>query len=376
MRIPLSIFFVTALLGCDGPPTPGPAPATQATAVRSDVVPPDAPASGAEARGVRFDPLAGLTCKDTPAGWPRDCSAPGYDVSGSLDACRGDSAFFGVVLGDAAVVATDRLAGGRHVATLASGQLVCIQLTADPTQGSAEPRAFVTAVAPDTIEACEKAHCGDARAESRWIDRAFAADCRVEGQRYSAGCVSGWVRSADIDAYSMGLRGQLAEGASKTQSPSDVIAYGKASLGDGECVAGAQMDDLGRQKAVVSRVRRDGTRQWSVAIPHEPDFHQSRATHCACTGDACYVAVATDTQPAQSLSQTLLSVARLDPRTGNVVATRAVNRLPNAGTLHSASIAQGASNFAIRGAAIEIQGQWQPRADAQRRPFRLSLPLF
>lgn len=178
--------------------SPGPGVAPPATAK-------EAPATTAPAR--RTDPLAGLTCEPSPTGWARRCATPAYDVTGTPEACPADSTSFGAVVGDRPLPAHDRLGdGARAVATLAPGQFVCIQYTADPAGTDGERWVYVTAIAPASVAACSTANCGDATARSRWND-GHAGACMVVGTSYSAGCPAGWVPAARLDEYSMGLGG-------------------------------------------------------------------------------------------------------------------------------------------------------------------------
>lgn len=152
-----------------------------------------------------IDPTVGLECKPNRAGWARTCTAPGYSVTGLREPCAADSPSFGAIAGD--TPAHDQLAeAGRPVATLASGQFVCIQYVAEPLADSGERWLYVTAIAPSSIKACGAARCGDANAHSHWYDER-GGECTATSSGYSAGCVSGWVPASRVDDYSMGLGG-------------------------------------------------------------------------------------------------------------------------------------------------------------------------
>lgn len=149
------------------------------------------------------DPLAGLVCPPPAAGGALSCKAPGFDVAGTLDACDTDSTSFGAIETGASVMAIDRLVDGQPVARLGPGQFVCIQFHADPV-GGGEGWVYVTAISPETVPACKAALCGSASARSSWI-APRADECGIEAGRYTPGCPGGWVRSTQVDAYSMGL---------------------------------------------------------------------------------------------------------------------------------------------------------------------------
>lgn len=376
MRYPHSPLLLLALVlsGCDASSAPeqSAAPPPSPAATHAAAAPP-------QLNPVPADPLAGLTCKDTPAGWARSCTAPGFDVSGSFDACTGDSISLGAIHTDGPVPATDRLIDGRTIAKLAPGQFICIQFNADPVGGAGAGKVYVTAIAPSSIPACTTHACGDAKAVSRWT-AGSSAPCRIDAGRYGAGCVAGWVSTADVDAFSMGLGGEHAEGASGAatadMSQTDFTEYARSPMGGGQCVVGAEVDDLGRQKAAARGIGPGGQHRWAVVVPLDADYHQNRATHCACTAEACYIAVATDTQPARSLSQTLLSVVRIAPRTGTVIGTQAIERIPGASGSASAWLPTGPANFTVRDRVIAMQGQWRADADERARPFRHEVPLF
>lgn len=386
MRITLSVLLAFVLASCDAtgtPPEPGESRA--ASAAGANATPRGQDASDAARANDAAGPLAGLSCKATPAGWTRTCAGQGYEVTGSLDVCQHDGASFGVVLGKTPIIGTDRVIDGRPIATFAPGQFVCVQFVAEPRGGANDPQLYVTSVEPSSVPDCRDHDCGDANAVSHWNDPPKVRDCGITDRRYTAGCVAGWVRRADIDEYSMGLGGELAEGAGAPSAAADAsgslpsapsTVYSRTRVGDGECVAGARVDDLGHQQALVSGPDASGRAQWSAVIHHDADFSGNRATHCACDASACFVAVATDTQQPQTLSQTLLSIVRIDRRTGKVIGSRNIQQLPGATGLHSAWLTPGADNFTLGTRVIELRGQWRARAEDPAQEFRLALPVF
>lgn len=146
------------------------------------------------------DFLKGLDC-DIAA---RACTAAGFAISGSADACEPDGASFGAISDDAPVDAVAHFQGTDAVATLGPGQFVCIHYIAQPAAPDVEPWLYVTAIPPHAVPACKTTQCGDASARSTWSDGRDAG-CETQGNRYGPGCPAGWVRGTSVDAYSMGL---------------------------------------------------------------------------------------------------------------------------------------------------------------------------
>jgi hypothetical protein len=186
-----------SLAGC------GASSAPDRVAVARAEVPAHAGSTEASAPTPADNPHAGLAGRSAPTGSSHTCTAPGFEVAGTLDACEADSTSFGAIESDAPITATDRLLQGKAVARLAPRQFVCIQLHADPV-GGGEGWVYVTAIRPETIPSCKSARCGDASVRSSW-NTPRTDDCRIRAGRYTRGCPAGWVRGAQVDAYSMGL---------------------------------------------------------------------------------------------------------------------------------------------------------------------------
>lgn len=325
-----------------------------------------------------------LECKPRTNG-VYNCTAPGFDISGSEEACDAQSASFGNVMDErVALVSTISATDGDTTAHASRGQAICIQFTADSTTGGGAWH-YVTVIPGSLIPGCkDEAICANDGAVE-WTARAPLGTCRIGTDgRYTEACAAGWVRADSVTEFSMGLHGQYAEGAQVDNPgghgmldfPVDFKQYGAAPIDGGQCIVGAYQDDLGRQSAAVFAVSSDGRRRWEAKIPRDPDFHQNRATHCACTSDACYVAVATDTQPSQSLSQTLLSIVRISLPTGKLGKTHSVDRIPGGQNAATMWIEDRPDAFAIRGERIELRGLWRAQPEDDARPFHVELPLF
>lgn len=334
------------------------------------------PAPGNPPRALRGIP--DVRCKPRLNGID-NCTSQHFDVSGSELACVDGEAAFGAT-NDAVAL---RSAPGREtadvVARLHPGQLLCIQYTADSRLGG-EGWHYVAAIPRELVSACRSNPLCQPTPPPEWSSTKPASPCAVGAdKRYSAGCASGWVPNSGVTTYSMGMskpaaatvRGEKAE----PPPSSDVTVYSRVDMAGGKCIAGARIDDLGRQTAIVLGLRADGSR-WVTKVPRDPDFHQSRATHCACSVEACYVAIATDTQSAQTLSQTLLSVARLSSDTGAITETRLIKTLPGANDVYTAWLDPGQSMFSIRHGQLQLRGQWRSHGEQDAHRFQLTLPLF
>lgn len=109
--------------------------------------------------------------------------------------------------------------------------------------------------------------------------------------------------------------------------PDNFSQYASESIGDrGRCVAGATTDADGmNQKPTVYVTRGVGTQpQWVVQLDLPRYTYQSRATHCTSPGHSLFVLLQSDTQPEQTLSQTLLHIVKVDPATGVSQAQRSI----------------------------------------------------
>jgi hypothetical protein len=324
--------------------------------------------------------IDGLACKPvTNDIW--NCSAPGYDISGSDVACDAQSASFGrIVASDVLLSRTMSTEVDSTARRLSTGQWVCVQYTAESNKG-ARGWLYVTAIPTALVPGCSAARdCAPSP------EAPGSSACRVhDSGRYTSSCPSGWLADDTVTVHSMGLDGQFAEATpandaaletpKPTQDAADFQRYSASPMGAGECVAGARLDDLGQQQAVVMGRGSDGRQRWSTDVPRGPQFYENRATHCACREDASYVAVATDTQPAQSLSQTLLSIVKIDAATGELLATRTVDRIPSAPGARSIWM-DSPDTLIVSGAVIELRGRWRVSADDAPETFRYAMPLF
>lgn len=143
---------------------------------------------------------------------------------------------------------------------------------------------------------------------------------------------------------------------------------------DRSCVAGVVTDEDGmHQRPVVAVTNGARSVLWARHLEGLEDAYQARATHCVQGDDALYVLLQSDTDPSPAISQTLLSVVKLDT-SGTPVGTRDLS-LPEArDQAYSAYVDEVPADFEWKGGALVVQGQYfltaQPDA---RKPFKLTL---
>jgi len=144
------------------------------------------------------------------------------------------------------------------------------------------------------------------------------------------------------------------------------------------CVVGASVDDDGLNQRPVLFLSEQGDRvRWAETLPLPPDTYQSRATHCFEASGSLYILIQSDTQPEQTLSQTLLRVLSISPRNGTVIAS--VDIEPAGITdAHSAWVEEGQENFRLQDGKVVVTGMYyRLAAPEDRKPFtvELSSPL-
>ncbi|WP_157476814.1 hypothetical protein [Lysobacter sp. Root690] len=147
--------------------------------------------------------------------------------------------------------------------------------------------------------------------------------------------------------------------ATETVIPAGFSSYASESIGDGrQCVVGAAVDQDGmNQKPVVYIEQTSGKPVWTRTLELPKDTYQSRATHCLHLDDALYVLLQSDTQPQQSLSQTLLRVVKLDAGNGAVRGGGDVE-VPGAQDAYSAVVAEGAQHLRWSDDQLIVAGQY------------------
>lgn len=163
--------------------------------------------------------------------------------------------------------------------------------------------------------------------------------------------------------------------AMNNEIPQGFSSYASESIGDNkQCVAGAASDEDGmNQRPVAYLAQASGKPIWTRTLDLPADTYQSRATHCLRQGDALYVLLQSDTQPEQSLSQTLLRVVKLNLADGTVRAGGDVV-VPGAQGAYSALAEEGAKHLRWDNGNVVVSGQYfQLDAPDQRRDFSATL---
>ncbi|GAA0254510.1 hypothetical protein [Rhodanobacter caeni] len=163
---------------------------------------------------------------------------------------------------------------------------------------------------------------------------------------------------------------------SSASLPSNVTFYAKPGIGDGQsCLVGARTDDDGmNEKPVVYLGKSSNIVIWHASLPLPPHTYQARATHCIGTPATLYVLVQGDTQPEQSLSQTLLEVVALNRTTGAVTTTKAIDP-PNISGANSVWVEAGDRHFSAQGKDLIVTGRFAPLSNRDSpRGFSLRVP--
>jgi len=127
---------------------------------------------------------------------------PGCDMAG----------LYGGVVVDRAVLANKLPPRDTMVkAILSKGQLVCIQAIA--RIGGSISRYYVTAVSASSVAACKVSNLcriyGDRRIQ--WPVPPADSSCRLEPSRSKGNCLSGWVAEESLEAFSLGMSGEVGE---------------------------------------------------------------------------------------------------------------------------------------------------------------------
>lgn len=159
--------------------------------------------------------------------------------------------------------------------------------------------------------------------------------------------------------------------------PANVTLYAKPGIGDGQhCLVGAQTDDDGmNEKPVIYFEKSPDTVIWHASLPLPPLTYQARATHCVGTSTTLYVLVQGDTQPEQSLSQTLLEVVALNPATGAITATKTIG-IPNVDGAHTTWVEDGDEHFLAQSKNLIVTGKYALLSNRDKpADFSLKVPM-
>lgn len=161
-----------------------------------------------------------------------------------------------------------------------------------------------------------------------------------------------------------------------TVIPQGFSSYTSESLGDNRhCVVGAVTDEDGmNQKPLVYVEDTVANRVlWSRSLDLPANTFQGRATHCLRKGGTLYVLLQSDTQPAQTTSQTLLQVVELDLAKG---ATTGIRDIAVAGVTdaYSAWVDKGQGGMHLAAKGLAIAGEYYRLADPDKHlPFQVTV---
>lgn len=158
--------------------------------------------------------------------------------------------------------------------------------------------------------------------------------------------------------------------------PTGFRSYGAGEIDrERACLVGASTDEDGmHQRPVVALAAgKERVVTWARHLDGLEDAHGSRATHCVLGDGALYVLLQSDTQAAQALSQTVLTVAKLDLQ-GDVLAVGLVDVPGTMDQAYSAYVHEVSGAFSWEAGQLKVEGEYFLMADPeQRKPFVLTL---
>lgn len=164
----------------------------------------------------------------------------------------------------------------------------------------------------------------------------------------------------------------------RTALPEQLRAYDTKPVNGGQaCIVGAVADEDGlNQRAFVALTDAATQRAvtWARNLDDLEDAHASRATHCVQGDGALYVLLQSDTQAPQSLSQTILAVARLSLE-GDVQEVVRLEITGTSGRACSAFVRHVSGAFTWDAGQLRVEGEYFLLSDPERRePFVLVVP--
>lgn len=201
-----------ALAACDAGSSEGPYPqaGVNATPSVSESTPPltdattddHAPTEGDVSEIKNYiGQITGVTDSSVVCNKGAQCEAGGYQIK--TYPCAG-GLFFGSVLKEDGVTLQNGMdpAKATEAGKLNQGQLVCIAAQATSANTTAKmERSYVIAVPPELVPECkDNTLCQQVAYPNK---QACAKAAAMPG--FTQGCLSGWVDSAALDQYSMGL---------------------------------------------------------------------------------------------------------------------------------------------------------------------------
>lgn len=181
-------------------------------------------------------------------------------------------------------------------------------------------------------------------------------------------------KTSAVASSTQPLKGALVSVRTKfTARPKNFMDYASEPTDTGKtCIVGAVTNDDGMdQKPVVYAA--DALSKhivWLDQLALPSHSFQSRATHCSSSSDSFFVLLQADTQPEQTLSQTLLQIVKIRANTGEVIARQDVV-VPDA---HTAWVDEGSANFQLKNGMLRISGNFRAHSNEDAsRSFTLRL---
>lgn len=165
---------------------------------------------------------------------------------------------------------------------------------------------------------------------------------------------------------------RASSGANDLKMPANFSAYASEPIGNGEfCVVGASTDDDGmNQKPIAYVTGTDEHPIWVTQLDLPAYTYQGRATHCSRSDGALLVLAQFDTQAAQTMSQTILRVVKLDATTG-IVRKKHDLDMPGA---YTTWVNGGSSHFEWNAHVLTVSGNYRTDSDSEHSmPFVVHL---
>lgn len=136
-------------------------------------------------------------------------------------------------------------------------------------------------------------------------------------------------------------------------------------------------DHSGAERAFVE-LQESGARIFETALPlPDKDFYQNRVSHCLVANNAIYALEQVDTQPQQTMKQTLLYIAKLSTD-GKLLQTSYIDPRPNDDKSLTAWVEPDAGNFVLQAdGSILVHGKWKHlHGDGSEHTFTQTIKQF
>lgn len=141
--------------------------------------------------------------------------------------------------------------------------------------------------------------------------------------------------------------------------PAGVDIYSAVNAGNGlTCLVGAKLDEDGMNERPVVFLRGpNGNFAWSKPLEIPAATYQGRATHCVASPTALFILVQSDTEPQQSITQTLLQLYKLDKKSGRRISEKDVV-VPGVSAAYTAWVDEAPANLTLKGDKVVVTGKY------------------